>query len=78
MPRLGNGRTDTVRIAEYRCLWYGSFHTQTVRVILIRDDDTDTGYGLALVTNRLRHPSRSAGHPLRLALVDRGDLPRNT
>ena len=44
------GRTDTVRIAEIRCLWYGSFHTQTVRVVLLRDDDTDTGYDLALVT----------------------------
>jgi hypothetical protein len=44
------GRTDTVRIAEISCLWYGSFHTQTVRVILLRDDATDTGYGLALVT----------------------------
>ncbi|RPE47159.1 hypothetical protein EDD90_10602 [Streptomyces sp. Ag109_O5-1] len=44
------GRTDQVRIAEVRCLWYGSFHTQTVRVILIRDDGTDTGYDLALVT----------------------------
>ncbi|MER5917173.1 transposase [Streptomyces sp. NPDC001982] len=44
------GRIDQVRIAEVRCLWYGSFHTQTVRVILIRDDGTDTGYDLALVT----------------------------
>lgn len=23
------GRTDAVRIAEIRCLWYGSFHTQS-------------------------------------------------
>jgi hypothetical protein len=44
------GRTDTVHIAEIRCLWYGSFHTQVVRVILLRDDSTDTGYDLALVT----------------------------
>lgn len=44
------GRADTVRIAEIRCLWYGSFHTQIVRVVLLRDDDTDIGYGLALVT----------------------------
>jgi hypothetical protein len=44
------GRTDTVYLAEIRCLWYGSFHTQRVRVILLRDDATDTGYDLALVT----------------------------
>jgi hypothetical protein len=44
------GRTDQVRIAEVRCLWSGSFHTQAVRVILISCDGTDTGYDLALVT----------------------------
>ena len=47
------GRVDTVHIAEIRCLWYGSFHTQTVRVVLIRDDATNTGYDLALVTTDL-------------------------
>ncbi|MFI6850663.1 MULTISPECIES: transposase [unclassified Kitasatospora] len=51
------GRTDQVRIAEVRCLWYGSFHTQTVRVILIRDEDTTTGYDLALVTTDLATPA---------------------
>ncbi|MBS2531613.1 transposase [Catenulispora sp. NF23] len=47
------GRTDTVHLAERTCLWYGSFHTQTVHVILLRDDATDTGYDLALVTTDL-------------------------
>jgi hypothetical protein len=47
------GRTDTVYLAEIRCLWYGSFHTQTVRVILLRDDGTDSSYDLALVTTDL-------------------------
>lgn len=51
------GRTDTVHVTEIRCLWYGSFHTQTVRVILIRDQDTDTGYDLALVTTDLHSPA---------------------
>ncbi|TJZ95204.1 IS701 family transposase [Actinacidiphila oryziradicis] len=53
------GRTDTVHTAEIRCLWYGSFHTQTVRVILLRDDTTDTGYDLALVTTD-QHSSPAA------------------
>jgi hypothetical protein len=44
------GRTDTAQLAEIRCLWYGSFHTQAVRVILVRETGTDTGYDLALVT----------------------------
>lgn len=51
------GRIDTVRVADVRCLWYGSFHTQVVRVILIRDDDTDTGYDLALVSTDLAGPA---------------------
>ena len=44
------GRIETVHSAEIRCLWYGSLHTQIVRVILLREDATDTGYDLALVT----------------------------
>ncbi|MEY9935671.1 hypothetical protein ABH926_010357, partial [Catenulispora sp. GP43] len=53
------GRTDTVRIAEIRCLWYGSFHTQAVWVILIREDGTDAGYDLALVSTDLTTPTVS-------------------
>jgi hypothetical protein len=51
------GRNDSVRIAEIRCLWYGSFHTQIVRVILLREDGADTGYDVALVTTDLHSPA---------------------
>lgn len=53
------GRADTVWIADITCLWYGSFRSQTVRVILVRDDKPrprggdDRGYGLPLVTTDL-------------------------
>jgi hypothetical protein len=53
------GRTDAVQITEITCLWYGSFRSQTVRVILVRDDKPrtrdrdDRGYGLPLVTTDL-------------------------
>jgi hypothetical protein len=53
------GRTDTVQVTEMICLWYGSFRSQTVRVILVRDDKPrtrnrdDRGYGLPLVTTDL-------------------------
>jgi hypothetical protein len=53
------GRLDTVEIAEIVCLWYGSFHTRTVRVVLVRDskprtrDRDNRGYGLPLVTTDL-------------------------
>ena len=53
------GRTDAVQITERACLWYGSFRSRTVRVILVRDDKPrtrggdDRGYGLPLVTTDL-------------------------
>jgi SRSO17 transposase len=53
------GRTDTVQITERVCLWYGSFRSRTVRVILVCDDKPrtrdrdDRGYGLPLVTTDL-------------------------
>jgi hypothetical protein len=50
-------RTDTVFLAETTCLWYGSFHTRTVRMILLRDDHADTGYDLALITTDLTTPA---------------------
>ena len=49
----------SVQITEVICLWYGSFRSQTVRVILVRDDKPrtrdrdDRGYGLPLVTTDL-------------------------
>jgi hypothetical protein len=52
------GRTDAVQITEVICLWYGSFRSQTVRVIVVRDDKPrtrerdDRGYGLPLVPLR--------------------------
>ena len=40
-------------VAEVTCLWYGSWHTRTVRLILVRDRRTASGYDLALVTTDL-------------------------
>ena len=53
------GRTDTVQILEVACLWYGSFCSRTVRVILVCDDKPrirdrdDRGSRLPLVTTDL-------------------------
>jgi hypothetical protein len=52
-------REDTKHVAEVTCLWYGSWHTRTVRLILSRDQDTAAGYDLALVTTDL-HVSPAA------------------
>ena len=47
------GRDETRHVAEVTCLWYGSWHTRTVRLILSRDHDTAAGYDLGLVTTDL-------------------------
>ena len=51
------GRTHTVTIAEHVCLWYGVYRSRAVRVILLRDADTATGYDLALITTDLTSPA---------------------
>ena len=47
------GRSSTVAVAEQTCLWYGTWRTDTVRVVLVRDTTTSTGYDIALVTTDL-------------------------
>jgi len=51
------GTTATVQLTERVCLWYGTWRTDTVRVILLRDTGRTTspagGYDLALVTTDL-------------------------
>jgi hypothetical protein len=51
------GSTTTVTIAETLCLWYGVYRSRTVRVILLRNADTTTGYNLALITTDLTTPA---------------------
>ncbi|HXP21699.1 MAG TPA: transposase [Streptosporangiaceae bacterium] len=45
-----HGRTGIKHTATIRCLWYGSFHTRAITVVLVRDEATTSGYDLALVT----------------------------
>ena len=52
------GREQVRHVAEIRCLWYGSWHTRAVRLILSRDEHTASGYDLALVTT---DPATSPG-----------------
>jgi hypothetical protein len=44
------GRERIRHVAEVTCLWYGSWHTRAVRLILSRDEHTASGYDLGLVT----------------------------
>jgi len=52
------GREQVRHVAEIRCLWYGSWHTRAVRLILSRDERTASGYDLGLVTT---DPATSPG-----------------
>jgi hypothetical protein len=47
------GRLDTVTLADTVCLWYGVYRSRAVRVILLRDRGTTSGYGIALITTDL-------------------------
>jgi hypothetical protein len=53
------GTTNTVTITDLTCLWYGTWRTDTVRVILVRDTARTTktgtarGYDITLVTTDL-------------------------
>jgi DDE superfamily endonuclease len=50
------GTTATVAVTDRRCLWYGTWRTDPVRVILLREGARKTktsGYDIALVTTDL-------------------------
>jgi hypothetical protein len=51
------GTTSTVEITEQICLWYGTWRTDTVRVVLVRETGrkikSTSGYGIALITTDL-------------------------
>jgi hypothetical protein len=47
------GRRDAMTVTGVTCLWYGSWHTRPVRLILARNPGTAAGYDLALVTTDL-------------------------
>jgi hypothetical protein len=49
------GRHDRVHITESVCLWYGTYRSRAVRIILVREPESrsKTGYDLALVSTDL-------------------------
>lgn len=47
----------TVTLTETTCLWYGVYRSRAVRIILLRDQHTTSGYDLALVTTDLTSPA---------------------
>jgi hypothetical protein len=53
------GRCDPVLIAETTCLWYGTYRSRAVRVVLVREPGrtTRSGHDLALITTDLHSPA---------------------
>jgi hypothetical protein len=53
------GRCDQVFIAEIVCLWYGTYRSRAVRVVLVREprSTAKAGYDLALITTDLHSPT---------------------
>src|SRR5215212_8778031 len=51
------GRTDTVRIAEVACLWYGAFGKRTGRFIAVAEGAGEEGRQLLLFTTDLAAPA---------------------
>ena len=49
------GRTDQVLLAEVVCLWYGTYRSRAIRVVLVCEPGTHPkgGYHLALLTTDL-------------------------
>jgi hypothetical protein len=52
-------RQVAVDLAETPCLWYGTYRSRTVRVVLVRDvgSTAKAGYDLALITTDLHSPA---------------------
>jgi hypothetical protein len=53
------GKRATVHLAQTTCLWYGVYRSRAVRIILLRDEHTTTGYDLALVSTDLTSPAEA-------------------
>jgi DDE superfamily endonuclease len=53
------GRTNTVEVIDQRCLWYGSYRSRPIRVILVREpaSTAPAGYDLALISTDLTGPT---------------------
>ena len=64
------GRDQIRHVTEVTCLWYGSWQTRAVRLILSRDEHTASGYDLALVTTEPHRLPGRAGGPLRHPVGD--------
>jgi hypothetical protein len=55
------GRRDPVQITETVCLWYGTYRSRAVRIILVREPGSraKAGYDLALISTDLTSPAET-------------------
>ncbi|MDQ4032978.1 MAG: transposase [Actinomycetota bacterium] len=71
------GTTTPVQITERTCLWYGTWRTDPVRVILLRDTGAHERQRVRARAGHHRpHHHRAGDHPLRRPMEHRGDVSR--
>ena len=52
-----DGRSRTAHVHELVCLWYKPFYTRPVKVLLIRNPGTETGFDVALASTDAEIPA---------------------
>ena len=52
-----DGRSRTAHVHEFVCLWYKPFYTRLVKVILIRNPGTESGFDVALASTDAAIPA---------------------
>jgi hypothetical protein len=52
-----DGRERAAHVHEFTCLWYKPLHTRPVKVILIRNPGTETGFDVALASSDTDAPA---------------------
>jgi hypothetical protein len=45
-----DGKTRTALVHEFTCLWYKSFHTRPIKVILVRNPKTNKDFDIAIAS----------------------------
>lgn len=53
------GKTETIHVAQVNCLWYGAFGPQPMRLTLVREPGTTSGYDLALISTDVDSPAET-------------------
>ena len=71
-----DGRTRTALVHEFTCLWYKPFHTRPLKVILVRNPNSNKDFDIAIASTDTGADGSADHRTLRRALGDRDRPPR--